>query len=174
MNKQSLLNVLLAMALTGGCAHAPVAVPLSVEVHEPLPGLYTAGQPAPTDWGAIRALGVRTVIDLRTASERPGRDEAQEVHAAGLRYQAIPIGGAADLTPANVRALHLALAAHHKVLVHCASGNRAGALLALEQAEFHAVPPTQALVLGKAAGLTHLEAPVQQQLERLHQAQQEE
>lgn len=165
MNKQSLLNVLLAMALTGGCAHAPVAVPLSVEVHEPLPGLYTAGQPAPADWAAIKARGVRTVVDLRQPGELKGRDEAAEVRAVGLRYVNIPVDGGKGLNDANARALHAVLApAHGGVLVHCSSGNRAGALLALEQARFDSLAPERALQLGEQAGVTGLRATLRKAL----------
>ena len=53
---------------------------------QPLPGLYTAGQPAASDWAAIKARGVRTVVNLRAPGELKDRDEAAEVRAAGLRY----------------------------------------------------------------------------------------
>ena len=153
---------LFAVALLVGCAHAPPSAPVattSVTLHEPLPGLYTAGQPAASDWAAIRARGVRTVVDLRAPDELQGRDEAAEVHAAGMAYVSIPIAGAADINRANAQRLHDMLAPDHGagVLVHCASGNRAGALLGLEQADFDGVSPQAALELGREAGVTKLE-----------------
>ncbi len=133
---------------------------------QPLPGLYTAGQPAPTDWAAIRALGIRTVINLRPPAEEAGRDEGAEVRAAGMRYLDIPVAHAAGINPDNARLLHAALAPAHGggVLVHCATGNRAGALLALEQADFDGVTPQAALELGRKAGVTALEPTLKQAL----------
>lgn len=163
MNARTLFAIVLALAAAG--AQAQQALATSVPLLQPLPGLYTAGQPAPTDWAAIKALGVRTVVNLRTPAELQGRDEAAEVRAAGLEYVAIPVAGAEGITPDNARALHAALApAHGGVLVHCASGNRAGALLALEQAEQDGLPKDAALALGRKAGMTSTEAKLRQAL----------
>lgn len=157
--------LLLAVALATGCAHAPPAA-TSVALLQPLPGLYTAGQPAASDWAAIKARGVRTVVNLRAPGELKDRDEAAEVHAAGLRYVEIPVSGAEGINPANARALHAALAPAHGggVLVHCASGNRAGALLALEQREGDGVAAQRALDIGKSGGVTGLEGRLRQAL----------
>ena len=157
--------LLLAVARATGCAHAPPAA-TSVALLQPLPGLYTAGQPAASDWQAIKARGVRTVINLRTPEELKDRDEAAEVRAAGLRYVEIPVSGAEGINPANARALHAALAPAHGggVLVHCASGNRAGALLALEQRDFDGVAAERALEIGKSGGVTGLEGKLRQAL----------
>lgn len=168
MNAQcriALPALLLVVALAAGCAHAPPAA-TSVALLQPLPGLYTAGQPAARDWAAIKARGVRTVVNLRVPGEIKGRDEAAEVRAAGLRYIEIPVGGAEGINPANARALHEALALAHGggVLVHCASGNRAGALLALEQRDFDGVAAPRALEIGKSGGVTGLEGKLRQAL----------
>ena len=156
--------LLLAAALAAACAHAPPAT--SVALLQPLPGLYTAGQPAASDWQAIKARGVRTVVNLRAPGELKDRDEAAEVRAAGLRYIEIPVSGAEGINPANARALHEALAPAHGggVLVHCASGNRAGALLALEQREGDGVAAQRALDIGKSGGVTGLEGRLRQAL----------
>lgn len=150
-----------AIGSINGCAHAPAATAAasSIALMEPLPGLYTAAQPAATDWAAIRARGIGTVINLRPPGELAGRDEAAEVHAAGMRYLDIPVGHADGITPGNARLLHAVLAPSHGggVLVHCASGNRAGALLALEQHEFDGLAPQAALELGRKAGVTRME-----------------
>ncbi len=155
------LLVLLLSALLAACAHAPPAGAgaMAVTLMQPLPGLYTAGQPAATDWPAIRARGIRTVINLRAPEEEPGRDEAAEVRAAGMRYLDIPVAHADGINLDNARLLHAALAPTHGggVLVHCASGNRAGSLLALEQADFDGLAPQSALELGRRAGVTKME-----------------
>jgi hypothetical protein len=67
---------------------------------------------------------------------------------------------------ANAQALRAALdAADGPVLVHCASGNRAGGLLALMQARSGAMTTEQALEFGRNAGMTSTEARVRHLLE---------
>lgn len=158
----------LIVALVAGCATPPMAAPggTGVTLMQPLPGLFTAGQPATRDWAAIKAEGIHTVINLRTPGELKDRDESAEVRGAGLRYLEIPVAGADSINLANAVALHAALAPAHGggVLVHCASGNRAGALLALEQQAFDGVAPERALEFGQAAGLTTLEPVVRARL----------
>lgn len=163
MNARTFFALALALAAAGAQAQQGPAT--SVALLQPMPGLYTAGQPAPADWAAIKARGVRMVINLRMPGELQGRDEAAEVRLAGLEYVEIPVAGADGITPDNARALHAALApAHGGVLVHCASGNRAGALLALEQAEQDGLPKGAALALGRKAGMTSTEAKLRQAL----------
>ncbi|AWV08342.1 beta-lactamase hydrolase domain-containing protein [Marilutibacter maris] len=164
---------LCALGLLSGCrtqpqiARLPVqpAGPVSgVDLHAPRPGLYTAGQPAESDWRAIAARGVTTVINLRTPAEMDGRDEAAEVAAAGMDYHAIPVAGAAGIDADNAAALAALLQrVDGTVLVHCASGNRAGGLVALAAAA-DGQPAEQALRLGRAAGLSGAEAQVRDQL----------
>jgi uncharacterized protein (TIGR01244 family) len=130
-----------------------------------MPGLVSAGQPEPRHWRPLAAAGLRSVIDLRPASEQPQRDEAAEVAAAGMRYLKLPIADAQALGRDTVvqfdRALGLLPA---PVLVHCASGNRVGALIALRAAWLQALPATMAIDLGRVAGLTGLEPRVRQLL----------
>lgn len=140
------------------------ALPQGVDFH-PLPTLYTGGQPDAKDWTPIAESGVTTVIDLRPASEREGRDEADEVAAAGMAYVHIPIADAAQLTPQTADTLWNALqAAAGTTLLHCASGNRAGALLAIAVARKGGVAPEGALALGRAAGMRSTEARVREVL----------
>lgn len=132
---------------------------------EPQPGLLTGGQPDAAAWPALAARGVRTVVNLRPQAEMGGRDEAAEVAAAGLRYVSLPVAGAADITPAQADALWAALQGRDgAVLVHCASGNRVGALLALAMQRHGGMTPEQALAFGRAAGLKGLEPVVRERL----------
>lgn len=134
------------------------ATPSGVALNRPQPGLYTAGQPAAGDWRAIADAGVRTVINLRTASEMAGRDERAEVAAAGMRYIEIPVDGPGGITPENAKRLREALdAARGDALVHCASANRAGGLLAVALTQ-QGVAAEEALAIGRAAGMKSTEA----------------
>lgn len=129
--------------------------------------LYSAGQPTEAELAALARKGVRTIINLRHPSEANDFDEAATAAAAGLRYVAIPVAGAADLTPETVARFGRELAqarACGPVLVHCASSNRVGALIALEQAWVQGQSADVALAAGRAAGLAGLEPAVVERL----------
>lgn len=135
-------------------------------LHQPRPGLYTAGQPDHTAWRAAVDDGITTVINLRPAAEMGGRDEAAEVTAAGMAYHQLPVSGAGDITMANAAKLRrLINQAPGPVLVHCASGNRVGALLALGEVESGAAGAEQAVAFGRSAGLGSLEPRVHEVIE---------
>lgn len=135
------------------------------EFAQPRPGLRTGGQPSLEQLDALPAQGVRTVIDLRPDSEDHGYDEARELQQRKLKYLRLPIAGAQDLTPANATALKKLLdTSGDGVLLHCASGNRVGALLALMAAQEEHLPPEQALALGKQAGMKSLSPVVAEKL----------
>ena len=155
-----LIAILLALTLTLPASADPL--PFA----QPRPQLYTAGQPSAAQLQHAARAGVTTVIDLRQPDEDRGFDETAVAERLGLRYVRIPVAGAAGLSPTNARALRSALAqSNGPVLLHCASGNRAGALLALLQAQDGA-SIEQALDLGRRAGMTSLEAATRALLEQ--------
>jgi uncharacterized protein (TIGR01244 family) len=124
---------------------------------EPYAGLYTGGQPDARDLAQLHSDGVRTVIDLRATGEERGFDEAAEVARLGMTYVPLPIAGKDDITPENADALQALLREYGDgTLLHCASGNRVGALLALGAARSGA-SREDAMALGRRAGLKSLE-----------------
>jgi uncharacterized protein (TIGR01244 family) len=146
---------------------AAAAEELLPDARQPLPHLLTGGQPSAAQLEAIAAAGYRTVIDLRPEGEQGAPpDEPERVAALGMRYVRIPVAGAGDLTAENLRALDELLdqEAAYPAVVHCASGNRVGALLALRAARLDGAPPEAALELGLDAGLTRLEPAVRELL----------
>ncbi|MCF3971901.1 fused DSP-PTPase phosphatase/NAD kinase-like protein, partial [Pseudomonas aeruginosa] len=89
----------------------------------------TGGQPTLEELKRLKDDGVRTVIDLRGPQEDRGYDEAREVEALGMSYIALPISGKEDISAEKAQALHALLQGREgEVLLHCASGNRVGAL----------------------------------------------
>lgn len=133
----------------------------------PLPDLLTGGQPTAEQLEELAGLGYRTVIDLRTEGESGAlADEPARVEALGMRYVRLPVAGAAGLSDDNARALDelLAGAGAYPVVLHCGSGNRVGALLALRAALTEGADPDAALQLGLDAGLTRLEPTVRELL----------
>ncbi len=131
----------------------------------PADDLFTGGQPDAAAWALLEARGVTTVINLRSDQEMAGSDEAAQVRAAGMRYVHIPVAGAADVDRAHAARLRAAMAAASgKVLVHCASGNRAGALLAIDAADRRGLDAAQAIAWGRKAGLSSLQPRVREVL----------
>lgn len=132
----------------------------------PAANLLTAGQPTPADFEALAAAGLRHIINLRPTTEDAGFDEAALALRLGLSYTVVPVAGPGDLNLARTRELDAALTATQSepVLVHCASSNRVGALLALRASWLQGKSTDEALALGRAGGLTKMEPVVQQLL----------
>jgi len=122
-------------------------------------GLYSSGQPSPGDWRQLAAQGIEVVVNLRPDAEQPGVDERADVERSGLAYHHIPIATAADLDAERVSAFRSLLEAlrSRRVLVHCGSGNRVGAMFALSHAREPGVTVDAALDYGRRAGLLSLE-----------------
>ena len=125
------------------------------------PGLYSAGQPTPIQWREIRDTGVRAVLNLRPDDEQPGVDEAGLVAAAGLLYCHLPVASGDALDAACIAEFSRILDLHPEgLLIHCGSGNRVGALVALRERRRHGASVENALAAGRAAGLTGLSTKV--------------
>jgi len=131
---------------------------------QPRENLWTGGRPSDADLDAFAAMSGSLVISLLPADELGG--EAERVGARNLGFLSIPITGATDLTEDNARRLGEALHAHEgqPVLLHCGSGNRAGALLAMEAFYVEGQTVEAAISLGLSAGLTSLESAVRERL----------
>jgi uncharacterized protein (TIGR01244 family) len=145
------LGLALAAALF---AVATVANAQLMNRAEPLESITTSGQPSPPALAALAREGFATVIDLRAPDEPRGLDEPATVAELGMSYVSLPVAGPDDVTYDNAAALDEILrAAQGRVLIHCATGNRAGALLSLRQRLLGAAPE-EALAVGVEAGLT--------------------
>lgn len=125
----------------------------------------STGQPDSEVLSLAKDAGFKTIVDLRAESEDRGMDEAAEVAALGMQYVSLPIAGADDVNFDNATVLDKILAdAKGPVLLHCASGNRVGALYALRE-KLAGATDEEALAKGKAAGMTRLEAVVKERLQ---------
>ena len=124
------------------------------------PGLYASGQPTIDDLAALASAGVRSVINLRAADEQIDYDEASEAERLGLSYTWLPIAGPDAVTAEAAACLAGVLdqaRMQGDVLIHCASSNRVGALIALDRGIAQGAPRDEALAIGRAAGMTSLE-----------------
>lgn len=130
---------------------------------------YACGQPTAAQLAGLAREGVRTVINLRGPAEPVEYDEAAEAARLGLRYVELPITGPADLDRERVRAFGRMLDEARReggVLIHCATSNRVGAMVALDEALNRGRPLQDAIAHGRAAGLASLEPAVTALAER--------
>lgn len=165
------------LLLLSGCAVTPsagkhVPAPVSGQVlpverfRTPQPGIYSGGRIGVEDLGALKAAGIAHVIDLTADSETPGFDEAAAVQERGMGYDNLPIRGADGLTPDSVKAFdQLLREARRPLLVHCASGNRVGALAAMRASLIEGMPVEDAIAEGRRWGLGSLEAEVRRRIQ---------
>ena len=158
-----LIAILLGAALGSvGChaAETPSTLLPIYNARVPVTGVLSGGQPTTDQVEAAAAAGFLTVINLRTEQETGFEWEPALVEKLEMRYVPIPISGADSMTRENVERLDAALEeglARGPVLLHCASGNRIGAMLALRAAWLDEVPAEEALAFGRSSGMTSLE-----------------
>jgi uncharacterized protein (TIGR01244 family) len=113
--------------------HAPALEPYSCGTVERLHtwnGIFAGSQPAADDLKHASENGIKTILDLRPASENRGFDEREVVTGLGMEYDNVPFASPADLTDATFDKARAILRDESKkpVFVHCHSGNRVGAI----------------------------------------------
>ena len=120
---------------------------------------FSAGQPDGAGMSALAEAGVKHVIDLRTPSEDRGFDESAAVESLGMHYHALPVSGLSGLNEQNAKALHKLLeqVGDESVVVHCGSGNRVGALMAMRQAIVLGASVDEAIKTGEDWGMTRID-----------------
>jgi uncharacterized protein (TIGR01244 family) len=180
MKRGTVTLIALAAVALAGCIGEPAAEPEAVAVIEtapvdpislvkngkmPLEGVLTGGQPTDEQFVALRDAGYATVINLRQPDERGVPGEAERIAELGMTYVSIPVAGKDGLNEENAATLAAALEeADYPVLLHCGSGNRVGALLALKAFWLEGASAEQAMELGLAGGVTRLEPVVRELL----------
>ena len=124
------------------------------------PQIIVGGQPSELDLVILSESGIKTIINLRSDGEFNDFDEKAKVEALGMTYITIPISGASDINSENLISFSNAIENQEETFVHCASGNRVGAMFALDAHFNHDKSLEEAITIGKKSGLTRLEATV--------------
>jgi len=169
MKKLLLLPLLALLALVSACAaddglvtqprtYVEIADVVKNGQVQPVDGVTAAGQP---DVNALRVFadsGYVAIVDMRGPEEDRGMDDEKGiVEGLGLEYVAFPIGSEEEISFDKARELDELIRSHDgPVLVHCASSNRVGALLALRHS-LNGASDEEALQHGRDGGLTRLE-----------------
>lgn len=153
------MMVVLAFPVLAGDVTQPVAISeLGIKnLKQPSAQVWVAGQPSQVQVEKLGEVGITHVITLRPESETDWQEDAM-LEAQGIVFHRLPVAGVADLNTQKAAELDRLLGTlrDQNVLVHCASGNRVGGLVAL-QALAQGESEEAAIAKGKAWGLTRLE-----------------
>lgn len=118
--------------------------------------VYFSAQPTEQDLKTFAALGVKTVLNLRTSEEMEGVEfnESEKVAELGMDYITIPMGRELP-SDEDLQAMFQTIdrAEEAPVLVHCASSNRVGTIWSLYRANRADLPADEAIEEGRAAGM---------------------
>lgn len=144
--------LILAMLAAGGELPAtmdPAAIPNYQLLR---PGLAVAGKPSAPALAKLKEQGFKTVIDLRSENEGLAEEKAS-VESQGLRYVSVPMT-AQSFSLADALKVKGVLEdpASGPVLLHCASSNRVGGVVAVIEAK-NGKSVEQAIEEGRKAGL---------------------
>jgi len=120
------------------------------------PTQLSAGQPTREQLQKLAKLGVKHVINLRPEAEQRW-SEQQYVESLGMQYYSIAVAGKQGVTMQKARELAKLMTRleNESVLVHCASSNRVGALIALSAYD-NGLSVEAAISKGKQWGLKSL------------------
>lgn len=119
----------------------------------PEQGLVFGGQPTEDQLRELAASGY-SVVNLRMPDEDAGFSETDLVEQLGVDYFGIPVNGAALEDAETYQRFYRAMdEAERPTLVHCASGNRVGALYYAYLVERGGKEPDEALEIARANGL---------------------
>ena len=134
-------------------------------LQHPAEHTFTSGQPSQEAFSALAKKGVQVVVNLRPQSEQDWNEQAK-VESLGMSYINLPVAGAEGVSFENAKKLDEILKGLEgkTVLVHCASGNRVGALIALNVFKQNGENTDAAVEVGKQWGLTRLEPLVREKL----------
>lgn len=129
-------------------------------------GVTSSGQPSVAALEVFSDSGYSAVIDLRGEDEDRGLDDERAVvEGLGMEYVALPIASRDGISFENAERLDELIGQYDgPVLVHCGSGNRVGALLALRES-LNGASDEEALEAGREGGLTRLEGLVRERLD---------
>ncbi len=114
---------------------------------------------------ALAKAGVELVINLQSEDEL-SFNESAAVERAGMSYEHLPINGAEELKQLKILAFDNILRQYHgkKMAMHCGSGNRVGAAIALRAGWLRGRKMDTAMERGRSHGLTKLEQEVHNRL----------
>ena len=160
---KALVNLLVALSVLIVSFNVVAGIESPKQVSEKL---WVMGTPSAEQLTEFSENGGEVVINLLSQKEMKDSEEAAVVSRNGMAYFHVPVNGADGVTLANARLVDRILLRNSDktVLVHCASSNRVGALMALRAGWLDGVSVEKALEIGREHGMTSLEAKVKSML----------
>ena len=154
----TLLYALVLIPSTASASATDIQVPFGNEIQSPIKN-YNRATPTLATSGAIGTGGVKelaekgfaTIIDLRTENEGTA-EEKKIVESTGMRYINIPVTGVGINNKQLATFTRAIEETQTPVLVHCASGNRVGALWTTYRLS-KGINPEIAFEEGRTAGM---------------------
>ncbi len=120
----------------------------------PQPGVLFGGQPTQAQLEAMAADGLGLVLDLRAKGENRGFDESAALQSLDIAYLNLPVDAERLTQPETFeRFIDAMKKLDGPTLVHCASGNRVGALYYAYLVAGKGVDREEARALAKENGL---------------------
>ncbi|MCF6323861.1 MAG: protein tyrosine phosphatase family protein [Gammaproteobacteria bacterium] len=167
----SIIISMLIITITSFTAYASEidgALQTVKNITHPITNRYSAGQPTPDEFAAFAQAGVKHVINFRPPDETPEINEAAIITKNGMAYYNVPISGIQEMTIENIKLVDKLLKqiGNEPVLLHCSSGNRVGAVMALSAAWLKGASHEEAIAIGKRWGLTKLQPRVERLLNK--------
>jgi len=171
MIAHALRPALVAAALLGAAAAVPAAQDTSsirnfLQVNQEF---CTGGQPRPEHFAALKAQGVKAVINLRTPGEHRADEEQAAVAQAGLRYFNVPVVYTAPQDASVDEFLKLTDdPANRPAFIHCTAAIRVGAFWLIRRVVRDGLTWEAALAEARKVGLVnapHLEEFVKRYIE---------
>ena len=173
--KMSIRHYLVVIALFGSllimnsCSKAPNIISANENIaqinpnsfRQVEPSVVSGGQPTKEELKALKEAGIKTVVNLRPRDEIDWNEE-ETVLQLDLNYIHLPISGSKDITAENASRLTKAIEKNSSepLYVHCGSGNRVGALIAISEYHKNGSDIEAAISEGKRWGLKSLETQV--------------
>lgn len=101
----------------------------------------------------LKSIGIKKVIDLKSSDETSFNDK-EEFEKVGISYLNLPITNIAEIEFEEVQQFgNLINQNEDNILIYCMSGNRVGALLALNSCLVCGHPKKRALEFGQKIGM---------------------
>ncbi|WDE05705.1 hypothetical protein SG34_001860 [Thalassomonas viridans] len=116
--------------------------------------LLVGGKPDKRDILTLKEHGIERIINCLSPAEQDW-DESSYVTGLGLKYQAFCVDKQSGINLTNAGKLKTILAAcvQERVFLHCATGNRIGALIALHECRVRGKNIQEAISEGELWGL---------------------
>ena len=160
---KGLIKVLVALSVVIVSFNVSAGIESPKQVSE---NLWVMGTPSDEQLAEFADNGGDVVINLLSQKEMTKSEEAAVVTRNGMAYYHVPVNGADGVTLENARTVDRILLENSDktVLVHCASSNRVGALMALRAGWLDGMSVEKALEVGREHGMTSLEDKVKTML----------